>query len=52
MKNQILRKNQSMPHQPELRNSTWDSGHGACQPPKNIVVATAETLSMLTYSDR
>src|ERR1700716_1923664 len=25
-------------------------GHGACQPPRNIVVASAETVVMLTYS--
>src|SRR5215813_2484664 len=25
-------------------------GHGACQPPKNSVVASAETVNMLTYS--
>ena len=52
MKNHILRKNQTMPIHPEARNSTWDSGQGACQPPRNMVVATAETLSMFTYSDR
>src|SRR6476661_4461406 len=25
-------------------------GHGACQPPRNIVVASADTVVMLTYS--
>ena len=33
-------------------NASWDSGQGACQPPRNMVVATADTLSMFTYSDR
>ncbi len=25
-------------------------GHGACQPPRNSVVANADTVNMLTYS--
>ena len=29
-----------------------DSGHGARQPPRNSVVAIAETVTMLTYSAR
>ena len=31
--------------------SSW-IGHGACQPPRNSVVASAETVTMLMYSAR
>src|SRR5437763_12646555 len=50
-KTSILLMNHSGPHHP--RSSTVpDSGHGACQPPRNSVVAIAETVTMLTYSAR
>ena len=42
--------NHSSGHQPVLAPSHMLIGHGACQPPRNIVVASAETVVMLTYS--
>ena len=47
-----LRKNHSSGHQPELAPSQIDSGHGARQPPRNSVVAIAETVARLMYSAR
>src|SRR5436309_3983864 len=49
-----LPANHSTGHQPVLRtpSSTSDSGHGARQPPRNSVVASALTVVMLTYSAR
>src|ERR671920_1589195 len=47
-----LRKNHSSGHQPELAPSQIEIGHGARQPPKNSVVASAETVIMLMYSAR
>ena len=47
-----LRKNHSSGHQPELAPLQIDSGHGARQPPRNSVVARAETVTMLMYSAR
>ena len=44
--------NHSTGHQPSLAPSQSDSGHGARQPPRNSVVASAETVTMLTYSAR
>ncbi len=46
--------NQSIGHQPVLSipSPIADSGHGARQPPRNSVVAIAETVTMLTYSAR
>src|SRR5689334_10503877 len=46
--------NHSTGHQPVFStpSSMVDSGHGARQPPKNIVVASAETVTMFTYSAR
>src|SRR3984957_14232082 len=46
----ILAVNQSTGHQPWLAPSHMFSGHGACQPPKNMVEASDETVNMLTYS--
>src|SRR4051794_8133965 len=42
--------NHSSPHQPALAPSHMLTGQGACQPPRNSVVANAETVVMLTYS--
>src|SRR6476620_970873 len=42
--------NHSSGHQPVLAPSRMLIGHRACQPPRNIVVASAETVVMLTYS--
>src|SRR6476661_3146013 len=42
--------NHSSGHQPVLAPSHMLMGHGACQPPRNIVVASADTVVMLTYS--
>ena len=47
-----LRKNQSSGHQPVLAPSQIEIGHGARQPPRNSVAASAETVTMLTYSAR
>ena len=47
-----LIRNQSVGHQPLLAPDHSDSGHGARQPPRNSVVASAETGIMLTYSAR
>ena len=44
--------NQSTGHQPWFAPSHSDSGHGARQPPRNSVVASAETVTMLMYSAR
>src|SRR6478609_6264469 len=46
----ILAVNQSTGHQPLLAPSHMFSGQGACQPPKNMSVASDETVIMLTYS--
>ena len=35
-----------------LPSSIGEIGHGARQPPRNSVVASAETVTMLTYSAR
>src|ERR687898_382227 len=45
-----LAVNHSSGHQPVLAPSHMLIGHGACQPPRNNVVASAETVVMLTYS--
>src|SRR3954454_21128425 len=47
-------RNHRIGHQPVLStpSSTSDSGHGARQPPRNSVVASAETVVMLMYSAR
>src|SRR5690625_3054276 len=42
--------NHSTGNQPCSAPSHRFTGHGACQPPKNMVVANAETVTMLTYS--
>src|SRR4051794_34701431 len=47
-----LRKNHSSGHQPVLAPSQIEIGHGARQPPRNSVAASAETVTMLTYSAR
>src|SRR6187551_3760647 len=47
---QTLRVNHSSGHHPELAPSIMANGHGACQPPRNSVVASADTVVMLTYS--
>ena len=44
--------NQSIGHQPEFAPCHSDSGNGARQPPRNSVVASAETVTMLMYSAR
>src|SRR3712207_6431409 len=47
-----LRKNQSSGPQPVLAWSQMEIGHGARQPPRNSVAASAETVTMLMYSAR
>src|ERR1700726_1040675 len=46
----ILAVNQSTGHHPVLAPAHMFSGQGACQPPKNMTVASDETVIMLTYS--
>src|SRR3954449_4834769 len=50
MKVHTFATNQMRVHQPWLEGSHMLIGHGACQPPKNNVVASADTVNMLTYS--
>src|SRR3954451_3557726 len=47
-------RNHSTGHQPWLAPAQTGppSGHGACQPPRNSVVASAETVVRLMYSAR
>ena len=54
MKIHSLAVNHSTPHQPPLNMLSLMSEiqRGACQPPRNIVVASAETVNMLMYSPR
>ena len=49
-----LTVNHSTPHQPSLNMLSLmsETSGGACQPPRNIVVASAETVNMLMYSAR
>ena len=47
-----LPRNHRIGKYPVFAPSQIDSGHGACQPPRNSVVASAETVTMLTYSAR
>src|SRR5437868_5005157 len=48
-----LPTNQMIGHQPEFAPSqNCVIGHGARQPPRNSVVASAETVTMLMYSAR
>ena len=41
-----------MGHQPSLAPDQIEIGQGARQPPRNRVVASAETVTMLMYSAR
>src|SRR5215217_2159386 len=50
MKVHTLATNHSSGHHPVLAPSHMLIGHGACHPPRNSVVASAETVNMLTYS--
>src|SRR5919202_3090572 len=45
-------KNHSSGHQPVLAPFQIEIGQGARQPPRNNVAASAETVTMLTYSAR
>src|SRR5882757_9968459 len=45
-----LAMNHSSGHHPVLKPSQRLNGHGACQPPRNNVVASADTVVMFTYS--
>src|SRR5580692_1456467 len=47
-----LRTNQIIGYQPELAPCHSEIGTGARQPPRNKVVASAETVTMLMYSAR
>src|SRR5690349_24135204 len=50
MKVHTLAVNHSSGHQPLLAPSIMLNGNGACQPPRNMVVARADTVVMFTYS--
>src|SRR5450631_2085142 len=54
MKSHSLMTNQIKPHQPWLNMPSLIAAMpgGACQPPRNMVVASAATVNMLTYSPR
>jgi hypothetical protein len=47
-----LARNHSSGHQPVFASDHTDSGHGARHPPRNSVVASAATVTMLMYSAR
>src|SRR3954462_10039007 len=47
-----LSRNHTSGNQPSLIQSTRENGKGACQPPRNSVTASAETVIMLMYSAR
>src|SRR3978361_1975007 len=47
-----LRTNQIIGNHPLFAPSQIENGHGARQPPRNNVVASAETVTMLMYSAR
>src|ERR1700735_1370030 len=49
-KRQTLITNQSSGHQPTFAPDHTEIGHGACQPPRNSVVASPETVITLQYS--
>src|ERR1700754_3502288 len=51
-KTSILPMNQTIGSQPSFAPAHKLSGHGARQPPRNNVVAIAETVTMFTYSAR
>src|SRR5918996_2838904 len=51
-KRNTLRVNHRTGHQSWLAPLHSDSGHPARQPPRNSVVASAETVTMLMYSAR
>src|SRR3954453_1488989 len=54
MMSRTLPRNHSTGHHPVLAPAQIGPpiGHGACQPPRNKVVASAETVVMLMYSAR
>ena len=52
MKSWTLMSHHSNGHQPVLALSHSEMGHGARQPPRKRVVASAETVTMLMYSAR
>src|SRR5450631_2934579 len=54
MKAHSLMTNHKTPHQPWLNMPSLIAAMpgGACHPPRNMVVASAETVNMFTYSPR
>src|SRR5699024_12177267 len=54
MNSHIFRVNHSRPHQPVLNMPSPMAAMpgGACHPPRKKVVASPETVNMLTYSPR
>src|SRR5829696_449704 len=48
----VLDRNQMIGKKPELIHSTCENGQIGCQPPRNSVVASADTVTMLMYSAR
>src|SRR5688572_32960255 len=52
MKTIVLERNQTIGNQPSDIHSTVENGQLGCQPPRNSVVASAETVTMLMYTAR
>src|SRR6476660_4871796 len=52
MPSTTLATNHSSGHQPSFAPDHNEIGHGARQPPRNSVVASADTVTMLMYSAR
>ena len=52
MKTSVLSRNHTIGNQPSDRNATSENGQIGCQPPRNSVVASADTVTMLMYSAR
>ncbi len=48
----VLSRNHTIGKKPSDRNSTCENGQSGRQPPRNSVVASAETVTMLMYSAR
>jgi hypothetical protein len=52
MKTSVFDRNHTIGNQPSDRKSTVENGQMGCQPPRNSVVASADTVTMLMYSAR
>ncbi len=52
MNTAVLARNHTIGKKPLEKNSIRENGNGASQPPRNSVVASADTVTMLMYSAR